>query len=65
MKEKDTIDWNQVTINLTAQALNGMLEHESTIISKVVSDVFYESLAKHCVKLAMACTEELKKELNK
>ena len=57
------IDWNQVTINLTGQALNGMLEHETSVYSKVMSDVFYKKLAKHCVNLAIACTEELKAHL--
>ena len=55
-------DWKQAEIQLVGQILNGILERDTTILDKIVDDVFYKRLAKHAVKIARACIEELKKE---
>lgn len=41
-----------------------MLERDSSWESKVISDAFYKTLAKHCVRIADACVEELKNRLH-
>ena len=57
------IDWQQTTINLTGLALQGLLERETSVTSKLVSDVLTNRLAKHAVTLASACVKYLKEEL--
>ena len=46
-------------IQLAGLALQGMLERESSWSSKIISDLMYEKLAKHCVKMADAVLKEL------
>lgn len=46
-------------IQLAGMALQGMLERESSWPSKLVSDVFCKTLARHCVKLADAIIDEI------
>lgn len=55
------MDWDNVRITLTGLAIQAMLERDSSWESKVISDVFYKTFAKHCVRIADACVEELKK----
>lgn len=55
------MDWDNVRITLTGLAMQAMLERDSSWESKVISDVFYKTLAKHFVRIADACVEELKK----
>lgn len=46
-------------LQLAGLALQGMIERESSWSSKIVSDLMYEKLAKHCVKLSDAVLREL------
>lgn len=63
MDEERKIDWNQVTVNITGLALQGLLERETSVVSKLASDVFADRMAKHAVKLAVECVKHLKEEL--
>ena len=49
----------QARLQLAGLALQGMIERESSWSSKIVSDLMYEKLAKHCVKLSDAVLREL------
>jgi len=55
------MDWNDVRVQLTGQILQGLLERDSGIISKIADEVLYKELAKFSVNLANATIEELKK----
>lgn len=48
------MDWDNVRITLTGLAMQAMCERDSSLESKVIFDVFYKTLAKHCVKIADA-----------
>ena len=63
MVEEKKIDWNSVMINITGPALQGLLERETSVVSKLASDVFADKMAKHAVKLASECVKHLKEEL--
>jgi len=52
-------DIEKTRIQLAGLALQGMLERESSWSSKIISDLMYEKLAKHCVKMADAVLKEL------
>ena len=52
-------DLQTTRIQLAGLALQGMLERESSWSSKIISDLMYEKLAKHCVKMADAVLKEL------
>jgi hypothetical protein len=52
-------DIEKTRIQLAGLALQGMLERESSWSSKIISDLMYEKLAKHCVKMADAILKEL------
>ena len=58
MTEKE---WEMARINLSGLAMQGMLERDSSTLSKVVSDTFYKHLAHHCVAIADEIIKELKK----
>jgi hypothetical protein len=63
MEEEKKIDWDSVMINITGLALQGLLERETSVVSKLASDVFADKMAKHAVKLAAECVKHLKEEL--
>ena len=52
-------DIEKTRIQLAGLALQGMLERESSWSSKIISDLMYEKLAKHCIKMADAVLKEL------
>jgi len=52
-------DIEKTRIQLAGLALQGMIERESSWSSKIISDLMYEKLAKHCVKMADAVLKEL------
>lgn len=52
-------DIKKTRIQLAGLALQGMIERESSWSSKIISDLMYEKLAKHCVKMADAVLKEL------
>ena len=52
-------DIEKTRIQLAGLALQGMIERESSWSSKIISDLMYEKLAKHCVKMADAVMKEL------
>ena len=52
-------DIEKTRIQLSGLALQGMIERESSWSSKIISDLMYEKLAKHCVKMADAVLKEL------
>ena len=58
------IDWEKERINLAGLAMQGMLERDTQWASKIVSDIFYKKLAKHCVQIADALVDELKNNSN-
>ena len=58
---EDIINWERERINLAGIALQGILEREQSFLSKVLSDVEYKRLAHHCVRIADAIIEEIKK----
>ena len=49
----------KIRIQFAGLALQGMIERESSWSSKIVSDIMYEKMAKHCVKIADAVLKEL------
>ena len=52
-------DIEKTRIQLAGLALQGMLERESSWSSKIISDLMYEKLAKHCIKMADAVLKKL------
>lgn len=52
-------DIEKTRIQLAGLAMQGMIERESSWSSKIISDLMYEKLAKHCVKMADAVLKEL------
>ena len=52
-------DIEKTRIQLAGLALQGMIERENSWSSKIISDLMYEKLAKHCVKMADAVLKEL------
>lgn len=54
-------DWDLARVNLSGLALQGILERDSSILSKIVSDTFYKHLARHCVAIADEIIKELQK----
>ena len=52
-------DIEKTRIQFAGLALQGMIERESSWSSKIISDLMYEKLAKHCVKMADAVLKEL------
>ena len=52
-------DLQTTRIQLAGLALQGMIERENSWSSKIISDLMYEKLAKHCVKMADAVMKEL------
>ena len=52
-------DIEKTRIQLAGLALQGMIERENSWSSKIISDLMYEKLAKHCVKMADAVMKEL------
>lgn len=46
-------------IQLAGLAMQGMIERESSWSSKIISDLMYDKIAKHCVRLADAVLREL------
>ena len=52
-------DLQTTRIQLAGLALQGMIERENSWSSKIISDLMYEKLAKHCVKMADAVLKEL------
>ena len=58
------VDWEKVRIELTGQIAQGIVERDTSWTSKIADDLMYKKVAKHCVTLADALIEELKKEKN-
>lgn len=56
------VDWEKVRIELTGQIAQGIVERDTSWTSKIADDLLYKKVAKHCVALADALIEELKKE---
>lgn len=52
-------DIERTRIQFAGLALQGMIEREESWTSKLISDLMYEKMAKHCVKLADAVLREL------